>query len=222
MGSVETLTIIDRSFNITLWFLNDRSNIFPQEDFAMSSTFPIHTTETAPAESRPSLEAAQAAFGFVPNLIGEMASSPALAEAYLTLADIFEKKTSLGITERHVVLLAVSRYHECHYCMAAHSLGADAQGVPSEVVEAIRSDKPIPDNKLEALRRLATELVERRGRVPQEKLDAFFDAGYTHDQLLEVLVGVAQKTLSNFTNHLAETPLDEPLNARAWSPNEAA
>ncbi len=188
----------------------------------MSRTFPIHTTETAPAEARPSIETAQAVFGFVPNLIGEMAASPALAEAYLTLADIFEKKTSLGITERHVVLLAVSRYHECHYCMAAHSLGAEMQQVPSEVVQAIRTDKPISDNKLEALRRVATGLVEHRGRLPQAELDAFLEAGYKHDQLLDVLVGVAQKTLSNFTNHMAETPLDEPLNARAWSPSATA
>lgn len=188
----------------------------------MSHTFPIHTTETAPAEARVSLEAAHSAFGFVPNLIGEMASSPALAQAYLTLADIFDQRTSLDVTQRHVVLLAVSRFHECHYCMAAHSLGADAQQVPSEIVEAIRSDQPIPDNKLEALRRLTTSLVENRGWPSQAELSAFFDAGYTHDQLLDVLVGVAQKTLSNFTNHLAETPLDEPLASRAWSPGGAA
>lgn len=77
-----------------------------------------------------------------------------------------------------------------------------------------------PDNKLEALRRVTTSVIENRGWVPQAEMGAFLEAGYTHEQLLDVLLGVAQKTLSNFTNHLAETPLDEPLSARAWSLGE--
>jgi len=184
----------------------------------MSRTFPVHTLESAPAESREALSAAAAAFGFVPNLIGVMASSPALAEAYLALSGIFERKTALSPAERQVVLLAVSRYHECRYCVAAHSMAADMQKVPAEVVEAIRSDTPIPDRKLEALRKLTTALVEQRGWLPEADIEAFLTVGYTPAQLLDVLVGVAQKTLSNFTNHLAATPLDEPMSARVWRP----
>ena len=184
----------------------------------MARTFPLHTVESAPAESADAMNAAAAAFGFVPNLIAVMASSPALAEAYLTLSGIFEEKTALRPAERQVVLLAVSRFHECHYCVAAHSMAADMQKVPAEVVEAIRNDTPIPDHKLEALRKLTTALVEQRGWVPEAEIEAFFDAGYTPAQLLDVLVGVAQKTLSNFTNHLAATPLDEQMSARAWRP----
>ncbi|MFO7593823.1 MAG: carboxymuconolactone decarboxylase family protein [Pseudomonadota bacterium] len=184
----------------------------------MSDKFPIHTLDTAPSEAKPSLEAATAAFGFVPNLIGVMASSPALTEAYLTLFDIFENKTSLDAAQRQVVLLAVSRYHECRYCVADHSMIAEMQHVPAEAVEAIRNDQPIPDSKLEALRRLVTSAVENRGWVPDAELEAFYAAGYTPGQLLDALVGVAQKTLSNFTNHIAATPLDEPMNGHAWSP----
>lgn len=184
----------------------------------MTDTFPVHTMETAPPDARASLEAAAATFGFIPNLLGVMASSPALAESYLSLSAIFDRKTSLTPTERQVVLLAVSRYHECRYCMAAHSAVAAMQQLPADVVEAIRADRPISDPRLEALRRLATRLVEARGWLERPDIDDFLAQGYTQAQLLDVLVGVAQKTLSNFTNHLAATPLDTPMQAHAWKP----
>jgi uncharacterized peroxidase-related enzyme len=187
----------------------------------MPAPFPVHTAATAPAAARPVMDAAAAVFGFIPNLIGVMASSPALAEAYLVLSAIFDQKTALSLAERQVVLLAVSRFHECRYCVAAHTMSADMYGVSPAVVEAIRNDQPIPAPKLEALRRLVTALVERRGHLPEAELQAFFAAGYSPAHLLDALVGVAQKSLSNFTNHLAGTPLDEPLSGHAWAPDSS-
>jgi len=187
----------------------------------MSNKFPVLTRETAPSPSLPAIELAIATFGFVPNLIGVMAASPALAESYLALSAIFETKTSLTSVERQVVLLTVSRYHECRYCVAAHSMAAEMQQVPPEIVGAIRNDQPIPNSKLQALRSMVICLIEQRGWLPEQELQAFLAEGYSPEQLFEVLVGVAQKTLSNFTNHIAETPLDEPMSEYAWSPVDA-
>ena len=111
----------------------------------MTNQFPVQNRETIPAASNAAFDSATAAFGFVPNLIGVMGASSALADSYLTLANNFETKTSLNATERQIVLLTVSRYHECHYCMAAHSMIADMQQVPLTIVEAIRNDQPIAD-----------------------------------------------------------------------------
>jgi uncharacterized peroxidase-related enzyme len=180
--------------------------------------FPVHTKESAPEKALPLMDAAASTFGFVPNLLGIMASSPALAEAYLALSGIFEKSTALTAAERQVVLLTVSRYHQCHYCMAAHSMAADMQNVAPDIINAIRNDLPISDPKLEALRHLATMLVECRGLIPEQELKAFLDAGYQASHVLDVMVGVGQKTLSNYTNHLAKTPLDAALESHAWSP----
>ena len=187
----------------------------------MSDRYPVHTADTAPPEAADSIEKATAAFGFLPNLIGIMAESPALAEAYLSLSDIFQTKTGLDAAEQHVVLLAVSRYHECHYCMAAHTTTAGMTGVDASVVEAIRNDRPIDDSRLEALRQVTHEMVDRRGWPSDDAQRRFFDAGYAPSQLLDVLVGIAQKTLSNYTNHLADTPVDEPMRGNAWTPPSA-
>ncbi len=106
--------------------------------------FTVHTIDTTPKQSIALLQGAQKAFGFVPNLIGVLAESPATTEAYLTLSQIFDK-SSLTPIERQVAILAISRYKECDYCMAAHSAIASMQKVPADVVQAIRNDQPIAD-----------------------------------------------------------------------------
>ncbi|HHJ12850.1 MAG TPA: carboxymuconolactone decarboxylase family protein [Gammaproteobacteria bacterium] len=187
----------------------------------MTKNFPVHTLETAPEAARPVMEAVQQAFGFIPNLIGIMSSSPALAEAYQVISGIFEK-TGLTPAERQVVLLTVSRFHACRYCVAAHSAISAMQKVPDEVVRAIREDESIADPKLQALREFVRRLLEKRGWLNEEDVQEFLSAGYEPSHVLDVLVGVAQKTLSNFTNHIANTPLDDVFASRAWAPDAGA
>ncbi len=181
------------------------------------TNFTVHTIETAPDQSVALLQGAEKAFGFVPNLIGVLAESPAVAEAYLTLSQIFDK-SSLNPVERQVAILAISRYNECDYCMASHSVIASMQKVPADVIHAIRNDQPIADAKLEALRTFATTLVDKRGWVSDDDVAAFLSAGYTQAQILEIILAASLKTLSNYANHVAETPLDDAFASRAWQP----
>ena len=126
----------------------------------------------------------------------------------MTLSDILAR-SSFTPTEREVVLIAVSAKNGCDYCVAAHSTIAGAQRVPGEVIAALREDRPLGDPRLEALRRFAETVVEARGWVPEAEVQAFLAAGFERAQVLEVVLGVAFKTLSNYTNHLVGTPLDE-------------
>jgi uncharacterized peroxidase-related enzyme len=170
---------------------------------------------TAPEDTRKLLADVRRKFGFVPNLLGNMAHAPSLLKAYLGVSAFFDQ-TSLDATERQVVLLAVSAQNRCGYCVAAHSAIAAVQNVPADVVSAIRTGQPIADPKLEALRRFVEDLVESRGWPAAAKAAALSRAGYTEGQMLEVVLGVGMKTLSNYTNHLAATPLDEQFAAAAW------
>ncbi len=177
--------------------------------------FTTHTLESASAEGREVLEQAKAKFGFIPNLLGNMAEAPVTAKAYLALGDLLGQ-SSFSPTEEQVVLLTVSRYNECDYCVGAHSAVAQMQKVPADVVQSIRNDEPIADTKLEALRRFARRVVEQRGWLSDEDLGEFFAAGYGRQQVLEVVLGVAMKTISNYTNHLADTELDGAFAPHAW------
>lgn len=179
------------------------------------SNFPVHTVDSAPAASKGLLENTHKNFGFVPNLIGVMASSPALTEAYLSVAGIFAK-SGLTATEQQLVLLTVSYFHDCTYCMAAHTAIASMQSVDSAVVQALRDNQPLTDSKLQALREFTQLLIKNRGWADETDILAFLSAGYEESHILDVLVGIAQKTLSNFTNHLAKTPLDDAFSEVAW------
>lgn len=175
----------------------------------------VLTLDTASASARHSLEQAQRAFGFVPNLIGVLANAPIAARAYLALSEIFGSGT-LSEIERQVVLLTVSFTHGCEYCMAAHSTVARMVRMPEPVLEALRAGGPLADYRLETLRRTTAALVANRGWISDAERERFVGAGYTESQLLEVVVGIALKTLSNYTNHLASTPVDPAFRPNAW------
>lgn len=180
------------------------------------SNFELHTIESAPQNAKPLLEQAKREYGMVPGLYQVMASSPELLESYFSLHALFDK-TDLSVEERNVVWLAISIENECHYCVPAHTAIAKQQGLNDEIIEALRKGQPLADAKLEALRALTLTLVRNRGRATQQELDAFFAAGFEPRHVLDILVGMAQKTLSNFTNHLAETEVDAPFKPFAWS-----
>lgn len=180
------------------------------------SDFPLHSIESAPEPSQGFLTAAQKAYSFVPNLLAGMAEAPALLEGYMTLAGIFDK-TSFTETERQIILMTNNRLNGCTYCMAAHTTISQMSGVPADVVTALRENTPIADAKLEALRQFAIVINETRGWPSHADVSAFLSAGYGQQNILEVILGTALKTLSNYTNHIAETPLDDAFKANAWS-----
>jgi len=184
------------------------------------SDYTIYTLENAPEKSKPILTKTQEKYGFVPNLMGVLAGAPAAVQGYAAVADAFAG-SSLSPVEQQVVLLSTSFENECHYCMAAHSTVAGMVNLPEDVLKALRDGTEIEsDAKLETLRQTTRKVVEDRGWLDDEDIQTFLNAGYTRGQLLEVIVGVAQKTISNYTNHLAETPVDEQLAAQAWTPPE--
>ena len=146
-----------------------------------------------------------------------MAEAPALLEGYMALADIFDK-TKLSETERQIILMTNNRLNGCAYCMAAHTSISQMAGVKAEVIEALRNNTPISDPKLEALRTFSAVINESRGWPTEEQINAFLAAGYTQQNLLEVILGTSLKVMSNYTNHIAETPVDKAFASNAWTP----
>jgi uncharacterized peroxidase-related enzyme len=185
------------------------------------SIISIHSPETAPEASRPFLEKSKERFGFSPNILGALAESPAALEGYISLATLFGG-TSFTATERQIVLIAASAKNGCAYCVAAHSVMAAGEKVSEEVIAALRDGQPIADARLEALRRFVEILVEKRGWASDSEVQTFINAGFNRQQVVEVVLGITQKTLSNYINHLADTPLDEAFASRAWSAPQAA
>jgi uncharacterized peroxidase-related enzyme len=173
------------------------------------------TIETAPAGSRPTLEAIQKGFGFIPNLMATFANSPTVLNGYMAMEAAWEKGSFTPV-ERSVVLLAASVANQCDYCTAAHSTVLKAfLKVPADVVASVRAGKSLADTKLDALVQYTKEIVNERGHVSRNTLDVFLAAGYTKAQAIEVLIGVALKTVSNYVNHFNPATLDAAFQAEA-------
>ncbi len=179
------------------------------------NNYQMYDETTAPEQSQQALKQAKTRFGLIPNLMAVMAESPALVNAYGAITQIFEQ-TSFSDTEKQLVLLTVSHENSCHYCMAAHSTVAQMKQVPAEIIAALRDGQPLADKKLEALRQFVLTVVKNRGHANEAEINAFLDAGYSRAQIFDVLVGVGMKTLSNYTNHIADTPLDMAFQPQAW------
>lgn len=179
--------------------------------------FDYHTKSTAPQESQALIDASEKAYGFLPKLHQVLAEAPATYKAYLETFRIFAEETTLSTTEQHVVMQTANFENRCHYCTAGHSMLMKLAGIGDDVIDAMREGTRLEDPKLEAIREFTRELIDNRGHVGDAALEKFIESGYTRRQALEVLTGIATKTLSNFTNALAKTELDEPVKAFAWT-----
>lgn len=179
------------------------------------TTFTIHNLDSVPEKSKPFLQSARQKFGMIPNLIGLLGESPVAVKAYLTMSGLFESSTFTS-EERTVIWLSTIHDNDCSYCMAAHTGIAKGEKVDGDIIEALRDGQPLDDPRLEALRIFVHAMVVERGWVGNEALENFLAADFTKENVLEVIVGVAQKTISNYANHIAATPVDEAFQRYAW------
>ena len=155
--------------------------------------FTLHTVETAPAGSKEILEGAQKKMGTIPALYSVLAESPEITKAYAQLHELFAN-TSFDAEELTVVWQTINVEHECHYCVPAHTAIAHSMSVDPALTEALRN----------------------RGNVPQTEIEAFYAAGYAQKQVLEVVLGLSQKVISNYVNHVAHTDVDDMFAKFAW------
>ncbi|MGE0446553.1 MAG: carboxymuconolactone decarboxylase family protein [Vicinamibacterales bacterium] len=180
-------------------------------------TLAPQTLDTPDVAARGLLERAKAQLGFVPNMYATMANSPGLLEAYMLGYERFRSHSGFTPAEQEVVLLTISRVNGCEYCVAAHSLIADQMSkVPPAVTDAIRDGHPVPDSSLAALSTFTARLVETRGLPSELEVRQFLAAGFTERHVLEIILAIGVKTLSNYSNHLFHTQLDALFASREW------
>lgn len=177
--------------------------------------FDLHTVETAPEGAKEVLEQLQKQNGMVHNLYAVMAEAPEVLKSYLQLGQIINQ-TSFNSIEKNVIWLTINYTNNCHYCMAIHTLVANMQKVPENIVKALRENEPINDTKLETLRQFTVSMVDKKGWATEAEINNFIATGYSKKHVLELILMIAQKTISNYVNHIADTPLDEISKPYKW------
>ncbi len=187
----------------------------PARSLPPPSRFPFPTVDAAPADAQPFLQGPLKTLGFVPNLLLGLSNSPPVLASYAELGKSFAK---VGLTpvEMQAVLVVTSVENGCPYCVAAHSTFATGARIDPEVLRALREGREVADAKLDALAGFVRALVRTRGQVGEEDVRRFVAAGYTLEQGLGVLIGMAMKTIGNFANQFMQTPLDPQFAAQRW------
>lgn len=168
------------------------------------SLFTQHTDATASQGAAEVLGKVKERYGFIPNLAATIAESPLTLNTVLNLSDAFDK-TSFTEIERQVILITISVVNGCDYCKTVHTALGRKAGIDDRTVEALLALAPLPAARLNALRDFTRAMVEERGRLQEEQVLHFLNAGYTKAQVFEVVMGVALKTLTNYSNHLTGT-----------------
>jgi AhpD family alkylhydroperoxidase len=177
--------------------------------------YPIYSIASAPEKSKPALEQLKQAFGVVPNIAGTIANSPKLINS---LVGVFQQVHSSSLTEPEIqiVLLTDAVGNSCTYAVAFHTALALQQGISSEETTAIREGRLPTDKRFAALSKLAKTLIEKRGHLSEQELDSFITAGFTKEQVLEVIAIVAASTITNYAGTITNPPLEDPFRQFAW------
>ena len=178
--------------------------------------YDVKTIENASETSKEVLEQAKKAYGFVPNLLGTMANHPALLKNYWEGSANLGENSTLSAKEQQVAYLAASYENNCHYCMAAHTSIGQMHKIDQSILDALRTGTPIPDARLEALSQYVKATTISRGRVSQEDINAFLEAGFTQENVLEVITIVSLKVMTNYINYVAQTKVDSAFEPNAW------
>jgi AhpD family alkylhydroperoxidase len=178
------------------------------------TVFPDHTIESAPAASRPTMEATAKRMGYLPAAVARLASSPELLNGFLKMTALFDT-TTLEPVAREVVIFTVVTRNTCHICIAIHTAKLTALDAGPDLIAALREAKPVPDERLAAVQAFTLDVLDAAGAVPDDSLEAFLAHGYTIRNALEVVLGVGTYTMATLANRMTRAPLDYQLSALA-------
>lgn len=171
-------------------------------------TFQVPTREQVSPNNQAIFDNLQKGLGFVPNLYATFAYSETALGDYLTLQN---RKSSLRAKEREVINLVVSQVNECLYCLSAHTALGKMNGFTDEQILEIRGGSASFDAKIDALAKFVKNITINRGKPAPEATEALFAAGYNDANLVDILIVIGDKIVSNFFHGTTQIPIDFPV-----------
>jgi uncharacterized peroxidase-related enzyme len=171
-------------------------------------TFTVPTRAEVSANNQAIFDNLQKGLGFIPNLYAYFAKNETALADYMTLQN---RKSTLKAKEREVINLVTSQINGCRYCQSAHTVLGKMNGFTDEQVLEIRKGTATFDSQLDALVKFTASAVENRGRATEESKEAFFAAGYTEANMIDVIIVVGDKIISNYIHNLTGFEIDFPI-----------
>ncbi|MGN6354835.1 MAG: carboxymuconolactone decarboxylase family protein [Parafilimonas sp.] len=174
----------------------------------MSNIFEVLKKENVSAKNQQVFDEMKRVFGAVPNLYSTLAYSENALDAYFKLET---SPNSLTAKETEAINLVVSEVNNCMYCLSAHTMIAKQSGFTEEETIQVRLGNAPFDTRLDALVKLTRELSENRHIENPALLDAFFETGYTKENLMDIIILVGDRTISNMLHAVTKVPIEFPL-----------
>ncbi|KOY87683.1 alkylhydroperoxidase [bacterium 336/3] len=171
-------------------------------------TFTVPTRADISANNQGIFDNLQKGLGFVPNLYAYFAKNETALADYITLQN---RKSTLKAKEREAINLVTSQMNGCRYCQSAHTILGRMNGFTDEQIIELRKGSASFDNKLDALVKFTASTVENRGKATEESKEAFFAVGYTEANMIDVVIVVGDKIISNYLHNLTGFEIDFPL-----------
>lgn len=173
-----------------------------------SKTFTVPTRATVSATNQSLFDHLEKGLGFVPNLYAYFANNETALGDYLAFQN---RKSTLRAKEREVINLITSQINGCRYCQSAHTVLGKMTGFTDEQILEIRNGSALFDPKLDALVKFTASVVANHGRATEERKDAFFAAGYNEANMIDVVMVIGDKIISNYLHNLTGFAIDFPL-----------
>ena len=171
-------------------------------------TFTVPTREEVSSNNQQIFDSLHKMIGFVPNLYAYYAKSETALADYLALQN---RKSTLNGKQREIINLVTSEINGCRYCQSAHSVFGKFSGLTEEQILEIRKGSASFDAKLDALVQFTTAVVENRGKVSIDAKETFLNAGYSEGNLIDTVIIIGDKTISNYLHNITGLEIDWPL-----------
>lgn len=172
------------------------------------NTFSVPTRSEVTTNNQAIFDNLQKGLGFVPNLYAYFAKNETALGDYLALQN---RKSSLKAREREVINLVTSQINGCRYCQSAHTVLGKMNGFSDEQILEIRKGRATFDSRLDALAQFTAAVVTNRGKASDASKAAFFAAGYTEANMIDVVIVIGDKIISNYIHNLTELEIDFPV-----------
>jgi len=172
------------------------------------ANFTVPTREEVSSANQEIFDNLNGKLGFVPNLYAYYAKNETALGDFLSFSG---RKSTLKAKEKEVINLVTSQINDCSYCLSAHTAIGKMNGFSDEEILELRTGNASFDSQLQALAQFTQEAVENRGSVSDSTKEAFFSAGYTEANLIDVSIAIGEKTISNFIHNLAQFEIDFPV-----------
>lgn len=149
------------------------------------------------------------AFGVTPNMFKAVANSPAaLRSMWGAFGSLSSGVISAKLGEQ--IAVAVANRNSCEYCLAAHTALGRKAGASADEMSAAKEGQST-DLKTAAALRFALQLVETRGQVTATDVQGVRSAGFSDEEIVEILAHVALNLFTNYVNIAFAVPVDFPV-----------